>query len=71
MTDSDYKLLASQFSALVAGESDGLANASNFVALLYNALDDVNWLGIYFSFDARNVFARARIDFDEFILIDE
>jgi GAF domain-containing protein len=33
--------------ALLADESDPLANASNFVALLNTALDDVNWLGIY------------------------
>ena len=47
MADTDYALLASQLRALVAGESDALANASNFVALLYDALADVNWLGIY------------------------
>lgn len=47
MNHSDYKLLESQLSALVTGETDALANASNFVALLFNALDDVNWLGIY------------------------
>jgi len=47
MPDTDYALLASQLRALVAGESDPLANASNFVALLYHALADVNWLGIY------------------------
>lgn len=47
MTDADYTLLNSQVRALLANESDSLANAANFVALLYNALDDVNWLGIY------------------------
>ena len=47
MTDSDYRLLASQLSALLDGETDALANAANFVALLYNALDDINWLGLY------------------------
>ena len=47
MSDPDYKLLASQLHALLGDETDALANASNFVALLYNALDDVNWLGIY------------------------
>ena len=47
MSDTDYKLLNTQLSALIGDESDPLANASNFVALLYNALDDVNWLGIY------------------------
>ncbi len=47
MTDPDYALLDSQLRALLAGEPDALANAANFVALLYNALDDINWLGIY------------------------
>jgi GAF domain-containing protein len=47
MTDSDYKLLDSQLRALLADETDALANASNFVALLYNAMHDINWLGIY------------------------
>jgi GAF domain-containing protein len=47
MTDPDYKLLDSQLRALLADETDALANASNFVALLYNAMHDINWLGIY------------------------
>lgn len=47
MSDPDYKLLQSQLSALLADESDPLANASNFVALLNTAMTDVNWLGIY------------------------
>jgi L-methionine (R)-S-oxide reductase len=44
---TDYRLLQSQAEALLRDEPDALANAANFVALLYNALDDVNWLGIY------------------------
>jgi GAF domain-containing protein len=44
---TDYKMLESQAGALLRDEPDGLASAANFVALLYNALDDVNWLGIY------------------------
>ena len=47
MTMTDYKLLDSQARALLRDEPDALANAANFVALLYNALQDVNWLGIY------------------------
>ena len=47
MSTSDYKLLRSQVAALIGDEPDALANASNFVGLLYNALDDINWLGIY------------------------
>jgi L-methionine (R)-S-oxide reductase len=49
MTDPDYELLDSQLRALLADETDALACASNFVALLYNAMDDINWLGIYVS----------------------
>ena len=44
---TDYALLKSQLGALLADEPDALANAANFVALLKQALDDVNWLGIY------------------------
>lgn len=47
MTDPDYTLLDSQLRALLTGEHNALANAANFVALLYHALDDINWLGIY------------------------
>jgi GAF domain-containing protein len=44
---TDYTLLAKQFNALAEGEPDRLALAANFVALLYSAMDDVNWLGFY------------------------
>lgn len=44
---TDFDLLDAQLSALIKDEADGLANAGNFVALLFNALHDVNWLGIY------------------------
>jgi len=47
MTDPDYNLLDSQLRALLVDETDALASASNFVALLYNAMQDINWLGIY------------------------
>lgn len=47
MTDPDYTLLDSQLRALLTGEHNALANAANFVALLYHALDDIIWLGIY------------------------
>lgn len=47
MLSTDYELLNSQLHALVAGESDALANASNFIALTYNAIENINWLGIY------------------------
>jgi len=47
MSDPDYKLLAAQTRALVADEADALASAAIFVGLLYNAIADINWLGIY------------------------
>ena len=47
MTDTDFKLLDSQLRAMLAGETDKLAATSNFVALLFTALRDVNWLGVY------------------------
>ena len=47
MTDIDYDLLDSQLRALLRDETDALAAASNFVALLFSSLQDVNWLGIY------------------------
>jgi len=43
----NYDLLDRQLAALLGDETDRLANAANFVALLYQALNDVNWLGLY------------------------
>lgn len=47
MAATDFTTLESQLRALLADESDALACATNFVALLFDAIDDVNWLGIY------------------------
>ena len=47
MSETDYRLVASQLRQALGEETDALANAANFVAVLYNALDDVNWLGLY------------------------
>ena len=47
MTSTDYRSLDSQLLALLGKETDALAATSNFVALLYNAMEDVNWLGVY------------------------
>ena len=47
MIKTDYKLLNSQLHALLDGEADALAAAANFVGLLYNAIEEINWLGIY------------------------
>jgi len=43
-----YAELASQLDALLAGETDPIANAANMAALLYHAMADVNWAGFYF-----------------------
>jgi L-methionine (R)-S-oxide reductase len=43
-----YRQLRGQMSALFAGERDGLANAANMAALLYEALPNLNWAGFYF-----------------------
>ena len=43
----DYSLLGEQLDALLKDESDPLANAAMFVALVFDALPDTNWLGIY------------------------
>ena len=43
----DYEMLGAQLQALLHDETDALANAANFVALLFNALHDINWLGLY------------------------
>ena len=43
-----YRELNAQLAALFAGERNGLANAANMTALLYQALPDLNWAGFYF-----------------------
>jgi len=42
-----YELLEEQVRALLASESDFIANAANFAAFVYHALPDVNWAGFY------------------------
>ncbi len=44
---TDYPLLLEQARALTHGEPNSLANLSNLSALLYDTLDDVNWVGVY------------------------
>ncbi len=47
MSAIDYGRLDAQLRALLGDEPDALACASNFVALLFTNLPDVNWVGIY------------------------
>jgi L-methionine (R)-S-oxide reductase len=43
-----YHRLERQVRELLSGESDFIANAANFAALVYHELPDVNWAGFYF-----------------------
>ena len=43
-----YRELQGQLTALFAGERDGLANAANMSALLFETLPNLNWAGFYF-----------------------
>jgi L-methionine (R)-S-oxide reductase len=44
-----YDQLERQVRELLAGETDFVANAANFAALVYHELPDVNWAGFYLS----------------------
>ncbi len=46
--DADYARLAGELRALLAGESDPIANAATTAALIFEALPEVNWAGFYF-----------------------
>lgn len=50
-----YAELAQQAASLVADEPDMIANMANISALLYWALDDVNWAGFYLMKDEQLV----------------
>jgi len=43
-----YAELAQQTRGLLHGETNLVANAANFAALVFNALPDINWCGFYF-----------------------
>jgi L-methionine (R)-S-oxide reductase len=43
-----YRDLCSQLEALLAGESDPIANAANTSALVFQLVPDLNWAGFYF-----------------------
>ena len=42
-----YELLGTQLAGLMAGERDLIANLANMSALLFQALDQINWAGFY------------------------
>src|SRR5882724_5729592 len=43
-----YREVNAQLAGLFSGEHNGLANAANMCALLFQMLSDVNWVGFYF-----------------------
>jgi L-methionine (R)-S-oxide reductase len=45
--DADYASLARELQALLADERDLIANAANATSLLYGALPELNWCGVY------------------------
>jgi L-methionine (R)-S-oxide reductase len=42
-----YQQIVEQSQAIIAGETDVIANMANISALLFDALQDVNWVGFY------------------------
>ena len=44
-----YGELADQLTALLAGETDLVANTANMAALIYHGLPHLNWAGFYFA----------------------
>ena len=44
---SVYAKLRSELPALIGNQTDFLANISNFAALLFNSLPNLNWAGFY------------------------
>jgi L-methionine (R)-S-oxide reductase len=44
---ADYAALARELEALLAGEHDLIANAANATSLIFHALPDLNWCGVY------------------------
>jgi L-methionine (R)-S-oxide reductase len=44
---ADYLELARELESLLAGEHDLIANAANATSLIYHALPDLNWCGVY------------------------
>src|SRR5579872_4502358 len=43
-----YQDLGRELAALLAGETDRIANAANMAALIRHGLPDLNWAGFYF-----------------------
>jgi GAF domain-containing protein len=50
-----YAQLREHLRGLLHGETDRIANAANFAALVYHTLPGINWAGFYFYDDAELV----------------
>ena len=50
-----YRDLSAQAQALIADETDPIANMANISALLFDALSEVNWVGFYRAIDGELV----------------
>lgn len=48
LKQTDYSMLLAQTKSLIEGEPLLLPNMANTAALLYHALEEINWLGFYF-----------------------
>ena len=46
--DEEAEILIRQARSLMSGQRDRVANAANLSALLFQELEDVNWVGFYF-----------------------
>lgn len=47
LLDSKYQLLCKQLEALLEGEYNAITNLSQFTAIVFNNLPEVNWAGFY------------------------
>ena len=54
-TGTMYSDLAAAIEALVAGETDAVANMANAIAVIWETLPDLNWAGIYRNIDGELV----------------
>jgi GAF domain-containing protein len=50
-----FDALTAQLQALLAGETNFLANSANTASLLYHSLPEINWVGFYFLKDGQLV----------------
>jgi L-methionine (R)-S-oxide reductase len=53
-TRPDYDLLVRQVASVLEGETSLVANASQFSALVYDTLAELNWAGFYLTVPGKN-----------------